>query len=102
MTLIKQKPTPLYAPKLKPFWEETMMNNNFPSRETVERIRKQYPVGCRVELLRMDDAQAPPIGTKGTVRYVDDIGSLGVAWDNGSSLQVVYGEDLCRRCDDDK
>ncbi len=79
-----------------------MMNNNFPSRETVERIRKQYPVGCRVELLRMDDAQAPPIGTKGTVRYVDDIGSLGVAWDNGSSLQVVYGEDLCRRCDDDK
>lgn len=78
------------------------MNNRFPSHEVVERIRKQYPVGCRVELLRMDDAQAPPIGTKGTVRYVDDIGSLGVAWDNGSSLQVVYGEDLCRRCDDDK
>ena len=76
-----------------------MMNNRFPSREVVERIRKQYPVGCRVELLRMDDPQAPPIGTKGTVRYVDDIGSLGVAWDNGSSLQVVYGEDLCRRID---
>ena len=73
------------------------MNNNFPSRETVERIRKQYPVGCRVELLRMDDPQAPPVGTKGTVRYVDDLGSLGVAWDNGSSLQVVYGEDLCRK-----
>ena len=78
------------------------MNNNFPSRETVERIRKQYPVGCRVELLRMDDVQAPPIGTRGTVQYVDDLGSLGVAWDNGSSLQVVYGEDLCMRCDDDK
>lgn len=76
------------------------MSNNFPSREAVERIRKQFPVGCRVELLRMDDTQAPPIGTKGTVRYVDDIGSLGIAWDNGSSLQVVYGEDLCRRCDD--
>ncbi len=76
------------------------MNNNFPSRETVERIRKQYPVGCRVELLRMEDTHAPPIGTKGTVRYVDDLGSLGVAWDNGSSLQVVYGEDICRRCDD--
>lgn len=73
------------------------MNNNFPSRETVERIRTQYPVGCRVELVRMDDPQAPPVGTKGTVRYVDDIGSLGVAWDNGSSLQVVYGEDLCRK-----
>ena len=74
--------------------------NNFPSRETVERIRKQYPVGCRVELLRMDDLQAPPVGTKGIVRYVDDIGSLGVAWDNGSSLQVVYGEDLCRKLED--
>jgi len=76
------------------------MNSNFPSTETVERIRKHYPVGCRVELLRMDDPQAPPIGTKGTVRYVDDIGSLGVAWDNGSSLQVVYGEDLCRKLED--
>lgn len=76
------------------------MNNNFPSRETVDRICKQYPVDCRVELLRMDDVQAPPIGTKGTVRYVDDLGSLGVAWDNGSSLQVVYGEDLCRKLED--
>ena len=73
------------------------MNNNFPSRKTVERIRTQYPVGCRVELVRMDDPQAPPVGTKGTVRYVDDIGSLGIAWDNGSSPQVVYGEDLCRK-----
>lgn len=75
------------------------MNNRFPSREVVDRIRRQYPVGCRVELLCMDDVQAPPIGTKGTVRYVDDIGSLGIAWDNGSSLQVVYGENLCRRID---
>ena len=74
--------------------------NNFPSRELVERIRKQYPVGCRVELLRMDDPHAPPVGTKGTVGYVDDIGSLGIAWDNGGSLQVVYGEDLCRKLED--
>jgi len=28
-----------------------------PSKEIVERIRRQYPVGCRVELLRMDDVQ---------------------------------------------
>ena len=74
--------------------------NNFHSRETVERVRRQYPVGCRVELIRMDDVGAPPIGTKGTVRYVDDIGSLGVAWDNGSSLQVVYGEDLCKKIEE--
>ena len=71
----------------------------FPSKDTVERIRRQFPVGCRVELLRMDDVQAPPIGTKGTVTGVDDTASILVNWDNGSGLNVVYGEDLCRRCD---
>ena len=69
-------------------------------RETVERLRKKYPVGCRVELLHMDDVQAPPIGTKGTVKGVDDIGSIMVAWDNGSGLSVAYGEDRCRRIDE--
>ena len=73
------------------------MMNSFPSRETVESLRKQYPVGCRVELVRMDDVQAPPIGTKGTVTGVDDTGSLLIVWDNGSALSVVYGEDLCRK-----
>ena len=69
----------------------------FPIKETVERIRKEYSVGSRVELVRMDDPQAPPIGTKGTVRGVDDIGSVMVAWDNGSGLIVVYGEDICKK-----
>lgn len=44
----------------------------------------------------MDDIQAPPIGTKGTVIEVDDIGSIMVAWDNGSGLSVAYGADICR------
>ena len=65
----------------------------FPSKEIVERIRRQFPTGCRVELLRMDDVQAPPIGTKGTVTGVDDTASVMVNWDNGSGLNVVYGED---------
>ena len=69
-------------------------------RETVERLRWEYPVGCRVELVQMDDVQAPPIGTKGTVRGVDDIGSIMVRWDNGCGLSVAYGEDLCRRIDE--
>lgn len=72
----------------------------FPNKETVERIRKQYPVGCRVELVQMDDVQAPPIGTKGTVTGVDDTGSLLMRWDNGSGLNVVYGEDIVRKVDD--
>ena len=70
-------------------------------REVVERLKKQYPAGCRVELLHMDDSQAPPVGTKGTVIGVDDIGSIMVRWDNGSGLSVAYGEDSCRRCDND-
>ena len=72
------------------------MNNRFPSRELVESLRKRYPVGCRVELVRMDDPQAPPVGTRGTVRGVDDIGSVMVAWDNNCGLSVAYGEDACK------
>ena len=67
----------------------------FPSRDIVERVRKEYPKGTRVELVKMDDSQAPPIGTKGTVKGVDDTASIMVSWDNGSSLNVIYGEDVC-------
>ena len=66
------------------------------SREALQRLRERYRPGTRVELLRMDDAQAPPIGTMGSVIGVDDIGSIMVRWDNGSSLNIVYGEDKCR------
>ena len=70
--------------------------NNFPSKKTVELLRKRYPVGAKVELLRMEDDQAPPLGTQGIVTGVDDIGSIMVDWDNGSTLSITYGEDLCR------
>jgi hypothetical protein len=72
----------------------------FPSREIVEMVRREYPVGTRVELVQMDDVQAPPVGTKGTVKGVDDTGSLLVRWDNGSGLNVVYGEDIVRKVGD--
>ena len=67
------------------------------SDRQLEALRKQYPDGTRVELLQMDDIQAPPIGTKGTVYGVDDTGSLLVHWDNGSGLSVIYGEDIVRK-----
>lgn len=69
----------------------------FPSRDIVKKVREQYPVGTRVELLQMDDPQAPPIGTLGTVIGVDDVGSIIVHWDNGSGLHVVYGIDRCKK-----
>lgn len=72
----------------------------FPSRKEVEAVRKAYPAGTRVELVQMEDLQAPPIGTKGTVTGVDDTGSLLVSCDNGSGLNVVYGEDIVRKVTD--
>lgn len=69
----------------------------FPSRQIVEKLRTEYPAGTQVELVKMDDIQAPPIGTRGTVIGVDDIGSIVVKWDNGSSLHIVYGEDVCKK-----
>ena len=67
----------------------------FPKQEIVEKIRKEYPKGTRVKLVRMDDMKAPPLGTEGTVIGVDDTGSIMVAWDNGSSLNVIYNVDKC-------
>lgn len=69
----------------------------FPSKDIVERVRKDYPIGSRVELVKMDDLQAPPVGTRGTVQGVDDNASIMVSWDNGSGLNVIYGEDLCKK-----
>ena len=68
----------------------------FPSRKTVELLRMEFPKGARVELIRMDDEQAPPAGTLGTVIGVDDIGTIHVRWNTGSSLGIAYGEDVCR------
>ena len=67
----------------------------FPNKEIVEKLKKEFPKGTRVQLVEMDDVQAPPIGTKGTVIGIDDIGSIMVVWDNGSSLNVIYNVDKC-------
>ena len=72
----------------------------FPNKEIVEKVRREYPAGTRVELVRMDDCQAPPLGTLGTVTGEDDTASLMVDWDNGSGLNVVYGEDLAVKIGD--
>ena len=68
--------------------------------EIFASLREQFPQGARVELLRMDDPQAPAIGTRGTVRGVDDSGSIMVAWDSGGSLNVLFGVDECRKVGD--
>lgn len=68
----------------------------FARPDEIKRLKEQYSAGCRVELVSMDDVQAPPVGTKGTVLGVDDTGSIMVAWDNGSSLNVIFQVDRVR------
>jgi len=65
--------------------------------EQLSRLRETYTPGTRVELVQMDDAQAPAIGTLGTVTGVDNTGSLLVDWDNGSGLNVIFGVDIVRK-----
>lgn len=63
------------------------------NRQLVNFIKETYPQGTKVKLIHMDDAQAPPAGTIGTVLCVDDIGTIHVKWDNNSCLGVVWGVD---------
>lgn len=70
----------------------------FPDRETVERLRKEYPVGCRIVLDEMDDPYTKiPVGSQATVTGVDDAGNIMCAWDMGSSLSIAYGADCCHK-----
>ena len=80
--------------KLKKYEVKVIMKTI--DRSEIEGLKKEYPLGTRIVLVKMDDVQAPPIGTKGTVVGVDDIGSLLVHCDNGSTLNVLYGEDICK------
>lgn len=67
------------------------------SKEELADLRSKYKVGARVKLLRMDDPyqRALKPGALGTVRCVDDAGTIHVSWDTGSRLGVAYGEDEC-------
>ena len=74
------------------------MNMPFPSRSQVDFTRSCYTPGTRIVLSSMNDPYAPvESGTRGTVRYVDDAGQIGVAWDNGRSLSLIPGVDSFRK-----
>lgn len=55
----------------------------------VNAIKEMYPQGTRIELIYMEDEQAVPSGTKGTVRLVDDMGTIHMDWDNGRTLGII-------------
>ena len=74
------------------------MNIPFPSRGQVVYTRSCFPSGTRIILNSMNDPYAPvESGTRGTVRYVDDAGQVGVSWDNGRSLSLIPGVDSFRK-----
>ena len=65
------------------------------SKEMLAMLREKYPTGTRVELMHMDDPYTSlTTGDKGTVRFVDDIGTIHISWDCGSSLGAVYRVDI--------
>lgn len=71
--------------------------NNFPSKETVERLRQEYPAGTRLELITMDDPYAKlKSRDRATVRGVDDAGNILCEWDCVSTLSLIPGVDWFR------
>ncbi len=74
------------------------MNEYERKRRRAESVKQMYPPGTRIELICMKDPYSPvPSGTRGTVRAVDDMGTIFPDWDNGRSLGVVPGEDVFRK-----
>ena len=70
----------------------------FPDKNTIEKLRRESPPGCRIVLDEMDDPYTKiPIGSQATVIGVDDAGNILCRWDMGSFLSVAYGADRCHR-----
>lgn len=65
-----------------------------PSKELIEMLKRRYPAGTRVKLNSMNDPYSRlGYGDCGTVRVVDDMGTIHVDWDCGSRLGLVFDED---------
>ncbi len=63
------------------------------SKEKLDFIKNKYPIGTRIKLNYMDDPYAVPSGMLGTIDYIDDEGQIGVLWDDGRNLALIYGVD---------
>ena len=63
-------------------------------KKKVETLKRRYPKGTRICVDSMENDPRPiPPGTKGTVDFVDDIGTVHCKFDNGRLLGLIPGED---------
>jgi hypothetical protein len=60
---------------------------------------QKWPIGKTIEIIKMNDPQAPPPKTRGVIQKIDDIGQIHVKWENGSSLAVQPYDDVYRILD---
>lgn len=70
--------------------------------EQNKRLAEQYLIGCKVKLVKMDDVQAPPVGTIGTVLGIDGAGDLLMRWETGSSLKIIPEVDVIEKVESEE
>lgn len=64
------------------------------NKDYVNYLKEGYPAGTRIQLDSMGDDPRPiEAGTMGTVRVVDDMGTIHCDFDNGRRLGLIAGED---------
>lgn len=74
------------------------MNEYERQRRISESTKKLYPPGTRIKLISMKDPYAPVTsGTRGTVKFVDSLGTIFPEWDNNRTIGIVPGEDSFRK-----
>lgn len=74
------------------------MNEWYKLTRLAPMYQEMYPAGTRIMLEQMgDDPRPVPSGTRGTVRVVDDLGTVHCDFDNGRHLGLVPGEDHFRK-----
>lgn len=94
-TKIRSPTKQLFSSKIL---EVLNLNEYERQRRISESTKKLYPPGTRIELISMNDPYAPvTLGTRGTVKFVDSLGTIFPEWDNGRTLGVVPGEDSLRK-----